>query len=122
MEGAPEGDAPEIINSPNLDQALREAAKKVRAWCTSAAGGLKHSQVAVLLSGHTQNKWPKDFQTVPATREFKSWRKNEGVLVTSWRPFKGLEADAIVIVETADKQKVLPISISPGPKPNMFSP
>ena len=104
MEGAPEGDAPEIINSPNLDQALREAAKKVRAWCTSAAGGLKHSQVAVLLSGHTQNKWPKDFQTVPATREFKSWRKNEGVLVTSWRRFKGLEADAIVIVEAADKQ------------------
>jgi len=85
-------------------------------------GGPKHSQVSVLLSGQTPNKWPKDFQTVPATREFKSWRKNEGVLVTSWRPFKGLEADAIVIVETADKQKVLPISISPGPKPNMFSP
>jgi hypothetical protein len=35
MEGAPEGSAPEIINSPNLDQSLREAAKKVRAWCTS---------------------------------------------------------------------------------------
>ena len=103
-EGAPQGDNPEIITAPNLDQAFREVAKKVRSWCPSTAGGLKNSQVAVLAPGQTEAKWPKDFQTVPATRNFNAWRRNEGVLITSWRRFKGLEADAIVIVETPERK------------------
>ena len=103
-EGAPKGDNPEIITAPNLDQAFREVAKKVRSWCTSTAGGLKNSQVAVLAPGQTEAKWPKDFQTVSATRNFNAWRRNEGVLITSWRRFKGLEADAIAIVETPERK------------------
>jgi DNA helicase IV len=63
------------------------------------AGGLKTSQVAVLMPGSSEREWPRDFQTVSITRHFDRWRKNEGVLLASWSRFKGLEADAIVILE-----------------------
>jgi len=79
-------------------------------------GGPKHSQVAILLSGHTQSKWPKDFQTVPTTREFKRrglvharrhalWIKSKGVwehtakgrwgFTTSYTEKEALEAGKI---------------------------
>jgi UvrD-like helicase C-terminal domain len=63
------------------------------------AGGLKPYQVAVLAPGNTERDWPADFQTVPLTKDFDAWRKGKGVLIASWARFKGLEADAIVIVE-----------------------
>ena len=65
------------------------------------AGGLKRSQVAVLAPGTSEREWPKDFQTVALTQNYEAWRENKGVLLTSWAKFKGMEADAVVIVETA---------------------
>ncbi|MCX5971822.1 MAG: hypothetical protein NTV14_10045 [Coprothermobacterota bacterium] len=58
------------------------------------------SQVAVLTPGSSEQEWPQDFQTVPATRNFNQWRKNKGVLLSSCSRFKSLEADAIVVLET----------------------
>jgi DNA helicase IV len=43
-----------------------------------------------------------DLQEIKVTRDFDQWRKNAGVLIASWGRFKGLEADAIVIIETPD--------------------
>ena len=63
-------------------------------------GGLKMHQVAVLAPGFTEDKWPAHFQTIPLTKSFEQWRKDECVLIASWSRFKGLEADAIIIVET----------------------
>jgi hypothetical protein len=39
------------------------------------------------------------------TQRFEEWRLNAGVLIASWSRFKGLEADAIVIIETQTKDK-----------------
>lgn len=64
------------------------------------AGGLNPSQVAVLAPGDSERQWPEDFQTVPITRDFDAWSRRKGVLLASWSRFKGLEADAIVIIET----------------------
>jgi hypothetical protein len=64
------------------------------------AGGLRPSQIAVLAPGGSEREWPKDFQTVSITSDFDDWRQNKGVLLVSWSRFKGLEADAIVIIET----------------------
>ena len=58
------------------------------------------SQVAVLAHSSTEGEWPEHFQTVVTTRDFDQWRNNKGVLISSWRRFKGLEADAVVILET----------------------
>ena len=62
-------------------------------------GGLQMSQVAVLAPGFTEKTWPAHFETVPLTRSFDQWRRMECVLIASWSRFKGLEADAVVIIE-----------------------
>lgn len=99
-EGAPQGDEPEMVLARTLRDGFGEAGKRVRLLCMPSAGRLKASQVAVLAPGSSEREWPKDFQTIPITRDFDQWRKNKGVLLTSWTRFKGLEADAIIILET----------------------
>ena len=42
---------------------------------------------------------PTRFGTVPLTQELQEWNQGKGVLITSWKRFKGLEADAVVIIE-----------------------
>jgi hypothetical protein len=106
-DGAPIGDAPEFAKAANIRDAFQLVGKRVREWCMPNAGGLKRHQVAVLAPGNTERDWPSDFQTVPLTRDMDAWRNGKGVLIASWARFKGLEADAIVIVETpvADSDK-----------------
>jgi DNA helicase IV len=99
-DGAPMGDAPEFVRVAAIRDAFKLAGKRVREWCMPNAGGLKHHQVAVLAPGNTERDWPTDFQTVPLTKDMDAWRNGKGVLIASWARFKGLEADAIVIVET----------------------
>ena len=36
---------------------------------------------------------------MPLTKELREWTEGNGVLITSWKRFKGLEADAVVIIE-----------------------
>jgi hypothetical protein len=102
-DGAPLGDKPEFLRAQGLRDAFQMAGKRVREWCMPNFGGLKPSQVAVLAPGGTNREWPKDFQTVAIARTFEGWRENNGVLLETWNRFKGLEADAIVIIETASE-------------------
>ncbi len=104
-DGAPIGDSPEFLTAPTLRDAFQLAGKRVREWCMSGAGGLKNSQVAVLVPSGSDKEWSSIFKTVTATSDFENWRSNQGVLIAPWRRFKGLEADAIVIVEEASKYK-----------------
>ena len=99
-DGAPVGDEPEIVQARTLVDAFREAGKRVRVLCMPNLGGLKMSQVAVLAPGFTEKKWPVHFDTIPLTKSFEQWGRDECVLIASWSRFKGLEADAIVIIET----------------------
>ena len=43
-------------------------------------------------------KLPSRFGTVPLTQELREWNEGKGVLVTSWKRFNGLEADAVMIL------------------------
>jgi hypothetical protein len=103
-DGAPTGDDPEFLQAQTLDAAFKIAGKKVREWCMPRAGNLKLSQVAVLAPSGTERQWPKDFRTVDRTKSFDAWRQDKGVLVASWARFKGLEADAIVIIEDTTEE------------------
>ena len=98
-EGAPTGDSPEFLTAPSVRDAFQLAGKRVRDWCMPGSGGLKTSQVAVLVPSGSDKDWSAIFKTIPATSDFDKWRANKGVLIAPWRRFKGLEADAIVIVE-----------------------
>lgn len=98
--GAPVGDEPEVVRVRTLADAFREAGRRVRNLCMPNLGGLRFSQVAVLAPGFSVADWPDRFGTVPATKSFEEWSGDKGVLIASWHRFKGLEADAIVTIET----------------------
>ncbi len=99
-DGAPTGDEPEIVQVRTFADAFREAGRRVRGLCMPNLGGLEMSQVAVLAPGFSAEDWPDHFGAIAATRCFEEWGRNEGVLIASWHRFKGLEADAIVTIET----------------------
>ena len=104
-EGAPIGDHPELLSAPNVREAFQLAGKRVREWCMPGAGGLKPSQVAVLVPSGSDRDWSAIFKTIPATSDFEKWRSGKGVLIAPWRRFKGLEADVIVIVQEIAKSE-----------------
>ena len=43
------------------------------------------------------NKWPETFGHIRLVQEHEEWQSGNGVLLTTHRRFKGLEADAIVL-------------------------
>jgi hypothetical protein len=97
-DNAPLGDDPEILQSKDFKEGFRVAAKKVNEWCQAGKGGLKPSQVAVLAPGSQKRNCPDKFGSVPMTGKFEKWRDDQGVLFSSAKRFKGLEADAVVIL------------------------
>jgi superfamily I DNA/RNA helicase len=98
LPSAPAGDEPEILKSADFKEAFRLAAKKVNEWCQAGKGGLKSSQVAVLAPSSQKDDCPDKFGSVPMTTKFDDWRNDQGVLFSSAKRFKGLEADAVVIL------------------------
>jgi hypothetical protein len=105
-DGAPVGDPPETVRVRTLTDAFKEAGRRVRLLCMPNQGGLGMSQVAVLAPTVTQRNWPAHFETIPLTKSFDQWRRSECALIASWSRFKGLEADAIVIIEVPTKDDV----------------
>ena len=54
---------------------------------------------AVLVPSVSGVTLPRRFGAVPLTQELREWREGKGVLITSWKRFRGLGAGAAVIVE-----------------------
>ena len=99
IDGAPLGDQPAVVRARTMQDAFRKAKQCVLQLCQSGQGGLARSQVAVLVPSVSGVTLPTRFGTVPLTQELREWNEGKGVLITSWKRFKGLEADAVVIVE-----------------------
>ena len=104
-DDAPLGEEPEMVSAATVADAVRAAGKRVRELCLGNLGGLKPSQVAVLAPASAEGLWPVKFATIPLTRDFEEWRRDKGVLIATLGRFKGLEADAVVIVETPIRNK-----------------
>ncbi|MDE0105027.1 MAG: NERD domain-containing protein [Bryobacterales bacterium] len=99
LDGAPLGEEPVVVQVRTTKDAYREAGRQVRQLCQPGQGGLTRSQVAVLVPSVSGARLPARFGTVPLTQELREWSEEKGVLITSWKRFKGLEADAVVILE-----------------------
>jgi len=82
-----------------MQDAFRQAKQREPKLCQPGQGGLARSQVAVLVPSVSGVTLPTRFGAIPLTHELREWKEGRGVLVTSWKRFKGLEADAVVIVE-----------------------
>jgi hypothetical protein len=101
---SPQGAVPIIESVPDLASAIRTSCKQVRSWITPSGGNLKPEQIAVLTGPGTDNKqWPERVGNIPFVEDFDKWRAGEGILRCTWRRFKGLEADALVLAENRRK-------------------
>lgn len=99
---SPEGLDPKLEVIPTRDRRAVAVEQQLKEWVRE--GRLKPSQVAVLSpyrpdgDGCSVGNRPK-LAGLPVTNDPARWRNGEGLLVTTIRSFKGLEADAIVLTD-----------------------
>jgi ATP:corrinoid adenosyltransferase len=63
--------------------------------------GLDPSQIAILSPKRKENTCLAEFDAVgrlPISDDFKRWRNNQSILMTTIRAFKGLEADVLILL------------------------
>src|SRR6516162_1246092 len=96
-EEAPEGAAPKIVTAASSADVVRRTRDQVQDWCLRERGNLAWSKVAVLTPTDPGKEWPTSFGNIPLTDNFDQWRSGKGVLLSTCRRFKGLEADALVL-------------------------
>jgi hypothetical protein len=97
---APIGDTPEVIDVISGQEVLKYVDRYVHEWINK--GKLKPNQVAVLspckkinssLSIRTKAKG------IEITEDIARWKTGEGILFSTIKGFKGLEADAIILID-----------------------
>ena len=103
-EEAPRGEAPTMLTL-ELDYDIKKRVERfVGDWVKD--GKLKPSQVAIL-SPHTKQKsslkGTSSARGVLITDDADQWRDNKGILFSTIKSFKGLEADAIIIIDVPEK-------------------
>jgi len=76
---------------------IRRTRDQVQEWCLRERGNLPWNKVAVLTPTEPGKEWPKSFGNIPLTDSFDQWRADKGVLLSTCRRFKGLEADALIL-------------------------
>ena len=103
LDGAPLGDEPGVIRARSIEDAFRKAKQQVLQLCQPGQGGLARSQVAVLVPSVSGVPLPTQFGAIPLTQALREWNEGKGVLIMSWKRFKGLEADAVVTIEKPAK-------------------
>ena len=84
------------VNSRN--EGFKRISELVNQLSNPRSGGLKPSQIAVLVPGYPVNDWPARFKKISVVRDLDAWRNNQGILMESHARFKGLEADAVIIL------------------------
>jgi len=107
FEGSPEGTEPEFLRVGSIKEAFRTVEKKIREWCFSPNGGLEARQVAVLADGSTKSDWPSRFGTFDTTESLPTWTNSNAILLDTWKRFKGLEADAVILIDTEPSDQPL---------------
>ena len=99
MAGTPMGREPMFISAPSADEQRKALDKQVKEW---SAAGLKPHQIAVVAAKTLDASSCKDMAKiggVPVTDQLDAWRQGKALLRTTLGKFKGLEADAMVLVD-----------------------
>lgn len=97
---APIGDEPEVIQLDNRYEVQKRVERYVHEWVNK--GKLSPSQVAILcpykLSNSSLSSANK-IRGIEVTDDINRWKENKGVLFSTVKGFKGLEADAILLID-----------------------
>lgn len=100
---APEGVAVKFIHAPDHVAQQEEVGKMLHEWINK--GNLDTSQVAILSPARLENTSianKSHINHVPLTLDLDEWREDHGVLFSTIRAFKGLEADTILIIDVPE--------------------
>lgn len=104
-DDAPQGSDP-IVLTLELDYDIKKRVERyINDWVKQ--GKLKPSQVAVLSPNKKERSSIKDLHTasgIRITEDIDDWRENRGVLFSTVKNFKGLEADAVIIIDVPAKE------------------
>ena len=99
LDSAQQGDEPVLVRAWTVQNASRKAGQQVLRHCQPGQGGLARSQVSVLGPSASGVTLPTRFGAGPLTQELQEWNAGKGVLITVLKHYKGLEANAVVIIE-----------------------
>jgi hypothetical protein len=97
LEDAPSGSPPKATEVNGMRDVVRQAERVIKEWCLRERGGLQPRQVAILTHDNDTSVWPKKFGNIQVVRNLARWRANDGILLETYRRFKGLEADALIL-------------------------
>lgn len=102
---APDGVESVILKLPKADARAQEIKKIISEWL--GKGKLKPSQIAILSpfdKSKTCLSGTDKIGRTPICTNPNEWRSDKGVLLSTIRRFKGLEADAIIVTDVSNPE------------------
>jgi hypothetical protein len=100
-KGTPAGTPPRQIEAPSRDRQKSEVEKQIQEWMHPTTG-LKANQIAIVTRGKVEKSSLAGLDCISGhalTHRLREWRNSEGILITNLHRFKGLEADALILVD-----------------------
>jgi nuclease-like protein/type III restriction/modification enzyme restriction subunit len=103
-EEAPQGEAPTVVKLDSAYDIKKRVERYITEWVKN--GKLKPSQVAILspsVKQRTSLKGAESLCGLSITDDIDKWRENKGVLFSTVKSFKGLEADAVILIDVPEE-------------------
>ncbi len=97
-EDMPSGLPPQIHTEEGWPSAFQTAHRIAKELCRADMHGLKRSQVVILTPGYAKKHWPNEVKDTEIVDAINQWRDNKSILTASLHQFKGLEADAVILL------------------------
>jgi hypothetical protein len=98
--GAPDGHDPIIKIAPTSKEQKKLISETLTSWVKK--GKMRNSQIAILSPYRKENSSLKgltEISSIPITENLLEWKAESGVLFSTIRSFKGLEADAVLLID-----------------------
>lgn len=100
----PSGLPPQIHTEKGWPSAFQTAHRIAKELCRPDKHGLKFSQVVILTPGYAKKHWPNKAKETEIVDAINLWRNNKSILTASLHQFKGLEADAVILLTPTSPQ------------------
>jgi len=104
-EEAPQGEKPTVITL-ELDHDIKKRVERyINEWIKD--GKLKPSQVAILSPNKKERSSIRGLDSargINITEDIDAWRDDKGVLFSTVKSFKGLEADAVILIDIPEEE------------------
>lgn len=108
--GAPSGTKPKFILARTEGDQRQAVVRQVTEW-TSVPAGLRADQIAVVTRGNVEKSSMATTSMIaakPVVADIHDWKAGKGILLTSLYRFKGLEADALILVDVEEPDPAAP--------------